>query len=233
MIQGLLVTRGMTPTETTTQETAFQTLVQAPESLRDAGWEARFLDALVPMKVALDGDEPKPGPDGWPYMKVRTTPGASEPFSRIVAWLAGRGIGLVVNAHKMVPDYVFTYGMIWNFVETGRFVVPQTDDAAKPGAISLEQKNLIMGAPTDKYLPRYVRAILREYLTQTGIRQPRILVVTTPDFKQTDLVLSLESLMNPAQKEHRGLAEAIGWFLPLHYNLVLASEAGMPAFSPL
>ena len=69
-------------------------------------------------------EEPQNGPDGWPYLLVRTSAEAAEPFARVVEWLAGRGIGLVVNPHKMVPDYVFTYGMLWNYIETGRFVLP-------------------------------------------------------------------------------------------------------------
>lgn len=211
----------------------FETLVQQPESLRDEAWEAQFLDAFIPMRVALISDAAKPGPDGWPYFHVRTgTDEGGEPVPRLVKWLAGRGIGLVVNAHKMVPDYVFTYGMLWNFIETGRFLIPPPPQAAKAGRVTGDVK-LIMGAPTEKYLPLYVRGVLKEFLQAQGFADPKVLVISTEDFKQIDLAFSLESLGNPPENQHKTLAEALSWFLPLHYNLVLASEKEMPAFLSL
>ncbi|MBX3020737.1 MAG: hypothetical protein KF799_03605 [Bdellovibrionales bacterium] len=210
----------------------FETLIQQPESLRDAAWEGRFLDAILNMKVEVVGDEPQPGPDGWPYLKVRTAPEAGEPFARVVKWLAGRGIGLVVNAHKMVPDYVFTYGMLWNYMETGRFVMPHGPQPA--GEVVLEPgQNLVMGAPTPKFLPEYAREVLRQFLADQGFKHPRILVITTPDYKSTDLAFSVESLGSLPPAQQKVMAEALSWFLPLHYNLVLLPEQNLPKFFPL
>ncbi len=99
----------------------FEKLMQQPESARNDQWEREFLDAILSMKVEVQkGGDPLTGPDGWPYLSVRTGRG-DEPVEKVVRWLAGRGIGMVVNAFKMAPDYVFTYGMLWNFIESGRF----------------------------------------------------------------------------------------------------------------
>src|SRR5437868_3491784 len=96
-----------------------QSLLQRPEFQRDDAWEAQFLDAFTRLKVQVEGENAQQGPDGWPYLFVRTSPSegnsANEPAMDVVQWLAPKGIGLVVNAHKMLPDYVFPYGMIWNF----------------------------------------------------------------------------------------------------------------------
>jgi hypothetical protein len=61
---------------------------------------------------------------------------------------------------------------------------------------------------------------------------PRILVMST-DRKHYDLAFSLESLGNPPTKEHQGIAEAITWFLPPHYSVVLVSEKDLPEFIAL
>lgn len=210
----------------------FETLVQQPESLRDSQWEAQFLDALIPQNVVVEATEAKPGPDGWPYFRIRTAADGTEPFVRLVHWLAGRGIGLAVNAHKMMPDYVFTYGMLWYFVQSGRFVVPQPQVA--PGKIELTPgPNLLMGAPTEAYLPKSVRGILAEFLKAQGYADPKVLVVSTQDFAQIDLVFSIESLGNLPEAQHRTMAEALSWFMPLHYSLVLASEKDLPPFHAL
>lgn len=207
----------------------FQTLVQLPESRRDEAWEHQFLDALINYPVTLDGDEPQPGPDGWPYLRVKTSSGR-EPFARVVEWCATRGIGVVVNAHKMIPDYVFTYGMIWNFRETGRFVMPQAPRADQEFRVP---ENAVMGAPTSKYLPLYARKILREFLSEQGFPQPKVLVISSRDYTEIDLAFSLPSLNHLDRKDQKVMAEALHWFLPTHYNLVFADEKGLPPFTAL
>lgn len=206
----------------------FQTLIQQPESARDAAWENRFLDGFLQARVQVETPEPKTGPDGWPYLLVRTSPEATEPVARVLNWLTGRGIGLAVNAHKMVPDYVFTYGMLWNFKETGRFVVPTPErSAAEPG------RKLLMGAPTPKYLPPYVREVLREFLREQRFLRPKILVISSEDYKDVDLAFSLESLGGLGEKDQKTLAEGLAWFLPLHYNVTLVTEQNLPKFGDL
>lgn len=211
----------------------FDILLQQPESLRSGPWEEEFLQQFSKMKVQIESDQAKNGPDGWPYLFVRTGPEVAEPVQQVVGWLAGRGIGLVVNAHKMLPDYIFTYGMLWNFVETGRFLEAGLAPRPAGEAVYSKDRDLIIGPPSDKYLPPYVRAVLKEFLLAQGIAQPRVLVISTPDFREVDLVISVDSLGQLPPSEHRTLAEMLAWFLPQHYTLVLGHEAGLPAFSNL
>jgi hypothetical protein len=210
----------------------FDQLIQQPESRRDESWETDFLTQFVQLKVQLEGDQAKQGPDGWPYLYVRTVAQGSEPVLEIIRWLAAKGIGLVVNPHKMIPDYVFTYGMLWNFVETGRFTDPST---AAPGgeAVFHPDRKMIFGPPSEKYLPHYVRSVMREFLRAQGFLHPKVLVATTADYGQTDLLLSIDSIGGIAKAEQGKFAEMMGWFLPLHYSLVLADSQGLPAFHAL
>lgn len=205
----------------------FDKLVQLPEASRDDRWEKQFLDSVINLKVeVLEGGQAATGPDGWPYLRVSTTSDGMEPFDKIVRWLAGRGIGLVVNPHKMVPDYVFTYGMLWNFVETGYFVSPW--NPPQPGAVELgPEARPIVGPPTEKYLPPYVRAILKELLGSQGFAEPRVVVASNKDYSETDLVLANESVGDLNAGDQRQLAEALSWFLPLHYSLVFAPEQNL------
>jgi len=207
-------------------------LISQPESYRDEEWERAFLQSFVEANVAITSDEPQNGPDGWPYLFVKTSAEGKEPVPRVLSWLSERGIGVAVNPHKMVPDYIFTYGMIWNYRETGQFLAPMESVAADRVSYKKEDK-WIFGAPTEKYLPQYVRRVLREFFTAQKMNQPKILVATSPDFKQTDLLVSLESLGLPGAQDHRRIAEFIGWFLPMHYSIVLANEMGLPKFSTM
>lgn len=209
----------------------FDTLIQQPEARRDDAWEQDFLAQFAKINVVVESESPKTGPDGWPYLFVRTSPEAKEPAANVIGWLVGRGIGLVVNAHKMVPDYVFPYGMLWYFAETGRWLEPRSE--ASNEAVYSSEKGVLTGPPSEKYLPPTVRGVLREFLRAQGFESPRVLVVTTKDFRHVDLMISLESLDGLPPQEHQMFAERLSWFLPLHYTLVLGSEQGLPPFHSL
>jgi hypothetical protein len=207
-------------------------LISQPESYRDDEWERAFLQSIVDAKVEIVSEEAQRGPDGWPYLFVKTSVVAKEPVARVLNWLSERGVGLAINPHKMMPDYIFTYGMIWNYRETGQFMSPLTSEAADRVTYKAEDK-WVFGAPTEKYLPLYVRRVLRDFFVAQKLTPPTILVATSPDYKQTDLLVSLESLGEPPQAEHQRIAEFIGWFLPMHYSIVLANESGLPKFGTL
>ena len=197
---------------------------------RDDAWEDQFLRGLAETPLRLLSPEPQAGPDGWPYMMVETDQG-TEPAQKILQWLATRGIGLVVNPQKETPDYALSWGMVWSFRETGRFFARLAQEQKATVELTLNQI-AHAGTPSPQYLPDYVRSIMREFFRDQGVLQPRILVVSE-DRKNYELAFSLESLGNPPVAEHLGILEAIGWFLPPHYALILISEKGLPEFGPL
>lgn len=203
-------------------------LTNEPESARDGEWEQAFFLALADSRIELEDMEPKVGPDGWPYLFAKVSRKATEPASRILDWLAARGIGLVINADKQIPDYVFPYGMIWNWKERGQFISDSI--GVKSGSVELKAgQEILAGPPSFEYLPRYVRQILFQFLKGQGVPEPKVLMISH-DSKNYDLCFSLESLGSPPNHEHRGIAEALAWFLPQHYSLMIVSEKGLPNF---
>ncbi len=206
-------------------------LVNVPDEQRDPQWEIDFFMAVTQSNLNLIHEAPQKGPDGWPYLLAETAVDAKEPANKIMQWLALKGVGLVINPRKSYPDYVFTYGMLWHFKETGLFY--RTADEAPVGTLELQKgQGLHAGPPAPHYLPQYVRNILKQFFIDQNVMRPRILVMSE-DRKNYDLAFSLESLGNPPTKEHQGVAEAISWFLPPHYSIVLVSEIGLPEFSDL
>lgn len=208
-------------------------LLKTPDENRDPSWENKFFHALTQAKVSLLLDTPQVGPDNWPYLLVNTelNPNAEvaeESMQSIMRWASEKGVGIAVNPEKEYPDYVFTYGMIWSFKETGFFYQNAPNVPLNQFTIEETQK-LKFGAPTEKYLPTYVRNIIRTFLQEQGVLMPRI-VMMTQDEKHYDLVFSLESLGSPAEHEHQGVAEAISWFLPPHFSIVVMSEKNIPHF---
>lgn len=205
-----------------------ESLLNTPDEERDLDWENQFFVALTKSNLNVMAADPQTGPDNWPYLMTETAPDAEEPAQKIIDWLSTRGIGLVVNPTKEYPDYVFSYGMLWHFRETGLFFRPS--ETTSSGAFRVEPgTDLHAGEPDPRYLPQYVRNILRDFFRDQTILAAKILVIST-DRVNYDLAFSIESLGNPPETEHAGIAEAISWFLPPHYSVVLVSEKGLPPF---
>lgn len=206
-------------------------LVKTPDSERDTQWENNFFVALSKEKVKVMSPDPQTGPDSWPYLMVETGADADEPAQSVLQWLSDKGIGLVVNPMREYPDYVFSFGMIWHFKETGFFY--KTADDAPIGTFEVSAgEEIHAGDASPAYLPKYVRNIIKEFFRDQGVLSPRILVMSR-DRKNYDLGFSLESLGNPPEKELQGIAEAISWFLPPHYAIAIVSEKGLPKFFDL
>lgn len=206
-------------------------IVSIPDSDRTSSWENQFFQALAVGSLDLISPDPQTGPDGWPYILAETGPEGKEPATKLIQWLIERGIGLAINPRKEYPDYVFSYGMLWSFKETGYFFKPVAD--RPEGVVQFEPKSLVhTGPPTEEFLPGYVKKVLRDFFRDQAVLLPKTQVISQ-DQKNYDLAISLDSLGNPPESEHEGIAEAISWFLPPHYSLLLISEAGMPPFFDL
>ena len=183
------------------------------------------------------------GPDNWPYLMVSTEvskdlnkESSAEPSQQVLHWLSTRGIGLVVNPQKDYPDFILSYGMVWFFRETGRFIlrnaVPLTSPLSNP-KVELNAGTLQkFGPPTEAYLPTYVRKVLNDFFRDQGVLNPRCLVISE-NSKDYDFAVSVESLGNPPEKEWPQIGEALSWFLPAHYSIVIIPEKNMPPFVAL
>lgn len=209
---------------------SLEQLAQTPLDNRDLAWERRFVAALMPAKLEIMNPEPLTGPDAWPYLHARISPQGAEPGARILQWLSDRGIGLLVDHgdQQEYPDYVLSWGMVWYLNKTQSLVFD--GPAGSEDEVEIDWTKVVRcGDPNEDYLPKNVRKIIREFFAEQEILTPRILALTL-DGKNFDLAFSLESLGNPPEKEHSGILEALSWFLPPHYSLMLLSEQDSPAF---
>lgn len=212
-------------------ESNFIDLLQLEEDKRDQQWEQEFFDQFPKQKVDLITPDPRQGPDSWPYLFVNSNPEAKEPVMNILSWASERGVGIALNPQKEMPDYILPYGMIWFFRETGNFLSDHFQ--FKGNKFSIEEgKKYFTGEPSKDYIPEYVRKIVREFLQQQGVLNPRVCMLSE-DQQYWDLCFSLNSLGNPPEKEHEGIAEALSWFFPAHYSIVLVKEEELGEFFPL
>lgn len=202
-------------------------LLKTNSDSRDESWEATFLQEFPKQVVTIDSGVPSQEFDGWPYLHVSSTQDGAEPVSKLIHWLSERGIGLILNSHKATPDYVFTYGMLWSFRSRGSFT----------GNLKLKTEEFVFdpavphihGPPSEEILPIFVRKVLKQFFLDQGIIAPKILVLSD-DKNQFDFCFSIESLGYPTANEQPSVLEALSWFFPPDYSLVLVREEGLPPF---
>lgn len=206
----------------------FSKLLKVEQAARDEDWEKNFLNLLPQQKVQLQSPDPQVGADSWPYLFVSTTLNEGGPSVEqvqildLIGWLSTRGVGLALNPQLEVPDYILSYGQTWFFRQTGKLYASATSPSGNGQIVHA-------GTPTQEFFPDYARKIVREFLRDQGVYQPKILLVSD-DRVHYDLAFSAESLGSPPQKEWEGIIEGISWFFPNHYSLVLTSEKGLPPF---
>lgn len=209
--------------------------LETKEEDRNQQWDENFFKLFTESEVGILSEDPQQGPDGWPYLIIETnSAGATrtESAQKILHWLSSRGIGLVVNPKRLpYPDYVFSYGMIWSFRETGFFNKYQ-DNTLDKNFVLDSNSSIKTGPPSAEYLPAYVRGIVKDFFRDQSVFEPRVLMISV-DGTNYDLCFSLESLGLPPETEHDGILEAISWFLPPHYSIAIVSEKGLPEFEPL
>ncbi len=221
-------------------KTDINELCSQPEFHRNEDWEKEFLTQFPGAQLKLIQSQVQTGPDGWPYVFVSTREGI-EPALHVIDWASREGVGLVVNPDKDLPDYVFTYGMLWNYRNTESFGV-STEAQEKHQKNLAEEisfkkgEQIFVGPPSLQSLPEAVCKILIEFFHQQELEDVRVAMIakgTDSESSRFEFAISLESLGLPDAKEHEGILAAVSWFMPPNYSLVLISEKGLAPFYSL
>ena len=244
---------------------SLQKLLQVPDLKRGDLWEDCFLEKFVDSKVKLLNRSPEKWMDSWPYMMVSTEVNSVqdtgtdtgidtgtdtgidtdagtgidtdiEGVASLLHWLKGRGIGLCINPQKKLPDYLFTYGMLWHYEYQGSFLkrpLNKEDLLQEQEKVTFSPNERIYVAnPFPHSIPEKPRCILRSFLQEQGLSEPKVLLISK-DGVSYDLAFSLDSLGFPPRSEYKGIAEALSWFLPLHYSVLFLEEKLFPPFISL
>ncbi|MCB9073827.1 MAG: hypothetical protein H6623_09405 [Bdellovibrionaceae bacterium] len=195
-------------------------LLTVKTSLRDYDWELQFFTQIRHATIRVLSPDPQSGPEGYPYMLLTTYGETDETFDKVVHWCADRGIGAVLNPTDEGEDYLFTYGMLWNYKYRGEFYSEWVHERENTAVA----EKMVVRQITSSYWPEIPRKIFREFLMQQGIVRPKVCVFSQSPEADPELAISLASIGNPPAQEHTQILEAFSWFFPRHYGLVLVSE---------
>lgn len=205
-------------------------LFEVAKENRDEAWNNEFLSHVAEASFACGNPQVIQGPDGFPYFQLEI-PEPNKPFQCYVIshmipdFILERGIGIVINAHKGQPDWVFSYGSLVNFSSQKEFYTAGTSLQLPEIETIRENKDVLIGQPSKAFLPMETRTILRQFIEQQGISDVKIALMSR---KYGDEVLQeLVTNLTPrkiGEQLYGGLQTHLKWFLPDHYSVIAMDE---------
>jgi len=208
-------------------------LFQIPAEQRDENWKQQFYDAIIDSSFACRDPQVFSGPDGFPYFALMTpqpeTSFESYCVCNLVEAATDQGFGIAINPTENGADWVFTYGDLVTLRMFNSFEVPVEKRLNSHQTEILEHdEQVLIGAPSEEFLPGYVRATLRRFLVDgVGLQDPQILLMNRPhDGPGEQLVFSIYPEDFETEEIYNFVMGRITWFLPRHYPVVsVAKEA--------
>lgn len=211
-------------------------LCSVPQEDRDENWFAEFIKNVPLASFKTTEKQVITGPDGFPYFQLELPePGVQFQCyvldNMVYDFLLTNGIGVVINSSKAQPDWVFTYGDIFNYAIKKDFYNKDNTNFNRAGEEPITptdlNNNVMVGQPSEFILPNPARAVLKGFLQFKQIQEPKVLLMTmvTPDKREAqDLVFNFTPQDFPSQEEFQATIQQMQWFLPRHYSLAFFQE---------
>ena len=217
-------------------------LMETTFEARDETWRDNFLKHSAGANLTLGDPEVIMSNDGFPYIQLQTI-ATDKSFQAFVIEqqldnLLAQGFGIVINAQQQ-PDWAFSYGDLVNLKLSGSFytdysVFSKTKENNPIG----QDEEILVGQPSEEIFPNYLRQQLREFLTYSGVKHPKIMLIarnyTDEERASQDLVFNIMPMQFATQKEFDTIMNTIQWFLPKHYSFFGVDELAIEnGFQPL
>lgn len=212
------------------QLSAISSLLSVSNETRDAAWYKQFESLLLSLRMSrpqANGADIFLGPDGLPYWRAQLSDQGSE-LRSLLPDLVPYGCGVVV--HDEGVDYVLHYGDVWSLQEYGFFHKTlaateaeqiQSDESQASLFKIAKSARIMIGCPSDHYLPIYVKKNLANHLHKRGIAKPGVASVYIRDMSpRQNLVFSIKARDFASPQEYQQTMNVLAWSLPKHYGLL-------------
>ncbi|SEO03987.1 hypothetical protein SAMN05216436_12951 [bacterium A37T11] len=197
---------------------------------RDGEWKTNFLSHVAEASFACGQPQILQGPDRFPYFNLQI-PEPNRPFQCYVVkhiiqdFILDQGIGIAINANKGQPDWVFTYGELINYYLNEEFYSPIPKTSLPKEETLSHSEQVLMGQPSESFLPAKSRTVIRNFLTQQGINDVKIMLMSRN--YGGEIIQELVSNLTPSKvgnDHYEVLSRYLKWFLPNHYSFIAMDE---------
>ncbi|HEX8514548.1 MAG TPA: hypothetical protein VF868_00005 [Bacteroidia bacterium] len=202
-------------------------LFSVPREKRDDKWKQTFFENVQTASFACNNPQVTIGPDGFPYFAL-STPEPQKPFESFCIrnmkedFLLEKGLGITINPTDNSVEWVFSYGDIVNLHVNSEFY-SKTDNIEIENQETIKKKEeVLIAQPSESYLPAQTRSVIRKYLQDKGIKQPKIMMIC----RKMDGTVIQELAFNIFRENFSSVEQLnlflrqLSWFLPRHYIIL-------------
>lgn len=211
-------------------------LLEVPFDQRDEKWVSSFLQSIDQANLKLGSPEVVIASDGFPYIQLQNVK-TDESFQAFVInkqlpTILMQGFGVVINPQNERPDWVFSYGDIANYELNDTFYSDESIFSNnKEQVVISPDEQILVGAPSDTILPKYLKNQLREFLKHAGIEVPKAMMIArnyeSDETVKQDLVFNFTPPQIGDEKKFQFITNALGWLLPKHYSVLFVEETAV------
>ena len=157
-------------------------LFAVPADQRDEIWQQTFYENVQTASFACGNPQIFNGPDGFPYF-VLTTPEPHKPFESFCIrnmkddFILDKGFGVAINPSESSVDWVFSYGDIVNLHLNNEFYSKKASIEIQNVEIIQKEEKVLIAQPSESYLPRQTRQVLKSFLQSIGVKRPKLMMV--------------------------------------------------------
>jgi hypothetical protein len=207
----------------------FEALFAVEKKDRDEAWQERFL-AEFPTQICAGDGKAVSGPDGFPYLQMSLESAARDDqplkfsFQSVIPQLLESGAGVAFFSQSDSAEWVFTHGDIVNFHLSEKFYSPLLDTKLA-NSDTEEDIKVLVSQPSEQYLPRETRKVIRSYLESQGAKNVRLQMMDVPRVGEMFRYLVFEfSRSGKTDEDLPLLLQGISWFLPQQYLLLGSND---------
>lgn len=224
------------------------TLFTIPSDSRDDLWRSVFYANVTEASLKMNSPNVKKGPDGFSYLHL-TVPVSNEPFAAysiemLREFLITNAVGVVIESSENSVEWVFSHGDILNLHLNGEYYSQIENVGDRIGVVSDENSTtennnivikagseILVGAPSESYLPIATRNALRSFMELSGVINPKVtLLARKPNVEDGKVGVTNKELCFYCEEENISLTakkdiniiykEGVPWFLPRHYQIL-------------
>jgi hypothetical protein len=201
-------------------------LLRTPANGRDAAWSESFYSTVVDASFRCETPQIFNGPDGFPYFSL-LSPEPLKTFDsfcicNLVEPATEKGFGIAINRQADGVDWVFSYGDLLTLRLTGSLKSSSVLSPEPPKTITIEkEETVLLGAPSESYLPSYARAVIRAFMQQSlCVKEPQVFLMhRAADSRPMQLVFSVFREQFQTDETYFNALNHLSWFLPRHYSI--------------
>lgn len=119
-------------------------------------------------------------------------------------------------------EWVFTYGDIVNLHLNNEFYT-ETDQVEIENVETIRKdEKVLVAQPSESYLPRQARNVIKKFLQNNGVQQPQIMMISRKKAGAViqELAFNLFAEDFSSHDDLNDLMQELSWFLPRHYIIL-------------